>query len=185
QQANAWAGDGACSDCRIKGLVCCTLVHSFATGETRNCCGSTCQSEIRLRSSEHAFRWRLKSRLLDLRLLRQGNGAITMDRFRNMSAPSHGHASIGRPKSLGLKYLSRSRYFGCHSRASFCASASCSGDILAATKSRFLTASLRLRAADAGKRAAARLNHMCALTLSCSTPSPVAEASPRLYCAWA
>src|SRR5262249_2469971 len=62
--------------------------------------------------------------------------------------------------------------FGVHSRARFCASASCSDDISPATASRFLTAAVRLRVSLAGKRAAARLNHMCASTAFCVTPSP-------------
>src|SRR5262245_5999109 len=61
---------------------------------------------------------------------------------------------------------------GFHSRARFCASASWSEDISPATVSRFLTAAVRLRVSDAGKRAAARLNHICASTTFCVTPSP-------------
>src|SRR5262249_28630238 len=61
---------------------------------------------------------------------------------------------------------------GFHSRARFCASASCADVISLATVSRFLTAAARLRASVGGKRAAARLNHICAATASCATPSP-------------
>src|ERR1700738_3739070 len=68
--------------------------------------------------------------------------------------------------------FSRTYDRGFHSRARFCASASCSDDISPATVSRFLTAAVRLRVSLAGKRAAARLNHMCASTTSCVTPSP-------------
>ena len=64
-------------------------------------------------------------------------------------------------------------YLGFHSRASFCASASCAGVILVATKSQFLTALLRFSFPDASKRAAARLNHMCASTWLCGTPRPL------------
>src|SRR5262249_51874484 len=60
---------------------------------------------------------------------------------------------------------------GFHSRPRFCASASWSDDISPATVSRFLTAA-RLRASLVGKRAAARLNHICASTAFCVTPSP-------------
>src|SRR5262249_56614250 len=63
---------------------------------------------------------------------------------------------------------------GFHSRARFCASASWSDDISPATVSRFLTAAVRLRVSLAGKRAAAGLNHMCASTAFCVTPSPAA-----------
>src|SRR5262249_17218536 len=61
---------------------------------------------------------------------------------------------------------------GFHSRARFCASGSWSDDISPATVSRFLTAAVRLRVSLAGKRAAARLNHICASTAFCVTPSP-------------
>jgi hypothetical protein len=66
----------------------------------------------------------------------------------------------------------RRRYCGFHSRARVCASVIWSADISPATVSRFLTAAVRLRVSVAGKRAAARLNHICAATTSCVTPSP-------------
>jgi hypothetical protein len=53
--------------------------------------------------------------------------------------------------------LRPSRYFGFHSRASFSASAICAGVIFAATISRRITASV-------SPLAAAKLNHMCAVT---------------------
>src|SRR5262249_24146822 len=67
-----------------------------------------------------------------------------------------------------------SGYFGVHSRARFCASAISSGLILPATASRLATATPRLTVSDGGNRAAARLSHMWALTLSSVTPSPLA-----------
>jgi hypothetical protein len=73
---------------------------------------------------------------------------------------------------------------GCESRASFCASRISSRVSLPATTSPLLMAALRLRVSDTGNCAAARLNHMCAMTLSCATPSPVAYRRPRLYCAY-
>ena len=65
-------------------------------------------------------------------------------------------------------------YLGFHSRASFWASASCAGVICRATISLFLTASLN-------PLAAAKLNHMCAVTSSCGTPSPLSYMAPRLF----
>src|SRR5262249_30969429 len=72
----------------------------------------------------------------------------------------------------GVSTASASYDCGFHSRARFCASASWSEDISPATVSRFLTAAVRLRVSEAGKRAAARLNHICASTTFCVTPSP-------------
>src|SRR5262245_4208335 len=60
--------------------------------------------------------------------------------------------------------------FGFQSRASFCASASCSDDISPATWSRLFVAASRRGASL--RREAERLNHMCAFTRLCSTPSP-------------
>ena len=53
-----------------------------------------------------------------------------------------------------------------HSRASRCASSICSRVICRAMRSRFLIAVSRLRLSEAAKRAAARLNHICARTVS-------------------
>jgi hypothetical protein len=70
-------------------------------------------------------------------------------------------ASIVRPDTLipssqpSTKTGQVHRYFGFHSRASFCASATCAGVNCAATISRAFTAFLFLLAA-------AKLNHMCA-----------------------
>src|SRR6516162_97525 len=77
-----------------------------------------------------------------------------------------------KPAGDGVSTASVSYDCGFHSRARFCASASWSDDISPATVSRFLTAAVRLRVSLAGKRAAARLNHMCASTAFCVTPSP-------------
>ncbi len=55
-------------------------------------------------------------------------------------------------------------HFGFHSRASFCASAICSGVILDATKSRALIALSRSSWFEAGRRETARFSHMCART---------------------
>jgi hypothetical protein len=62
------------------------------------------------------------------------------------------------------------RYAGAHSRARLCASASWSGVRSSPTRSRLVMASLR-RGSDAAKRAAARLNHIYALTKSGCLPS--------------
>jgi hypothetical protein len=70
------------------------------------------------------------------------------------------------------KLVRRYGDFGFQASARFCASESCSDDISLATVSRFLTAAVRLRVSLAGKRAAARLNHICASTVFCVTPSP-------------
>src|SRR5262245_14373068 len=76
-------------------------------------------------------------------------------------------------KETKVRKIDARRYpCGFHSRARFCASASCADVISLATVSRFLTAAARLRASVGGKRAAARLNHICAATASCATPSP-------------
>src|SRR5262249_41678768 len=87
--------------------------------------------------------------------------------------PRHS-ASKTRVNALPLSPLRGARVYPCgfHSRARFCASASCAEVISLATVSRFLTAAARLRASVGGKRAAARLNHICAAIASCATPSP-------------
>src|SRR5262245_47487277 len=77
---------------------------------------------------------------------------------------------IGMGTALARDGARRARYFGFQSRASFCASASCSDDISPATWSRLFVAASRRGASL--RREAERLNHMCALTRFCSTPSP-------------
>lgn len=52
--------------------------------------------------------------------------------------------------TASARKATRLRYFGFHSRASFCASAICSGVILRATESRFFAASSRCSVSEVG-----------------------------------
>lgn len=69
---------------------------------------------------------------------------------------------VDRPSYGGVHHFDG---FGFHSRASFSASAICNAVMRFAIRSRVATASLLPRTAD-------RLNHICARTSSCGTPSP-------------
>src|SRR5262249_57114386 len=93
----------------------------------------------------------------------------------NPGAAARGSGSLlsrGRADKIILAGATPGYDCGFHSRARFCASASWSDDISPATVSRFLTAAVRLRVSLAGKRAAARLYHICDSTAFCVTPSP-------------